>query len=101
LTAIDTDKLAKAIAEAAEEYERQHGHLPSKARVTLSKSERQDLVKTYQELSNEDAKREVIRKYAGNLDLAEAAEAIQKRDGGTYEAAVLVALEDDPELYQP
>jgi hypothetical protein len=37
--AVDTDKLAKAIAQAAEEYEKQYGHLPSKAKVTLSKSD--------------------------------------------------------------
>ena len=37
--AVDTDKLAKAIAEAAKEYERQYGHLPGKAKVTPSKSD--------------------------------------------------------------
>jgi hypothetical protein len=37
--AVDTDKLAKAIAEAAEEYERIYGHLPSKAKVTFSKAD--------------------------------------------------------------
>ena len=35
----DTDRLAKAIAEAAEAYERQYGHPPRKAKVTLSKTD--------------------------------------------------------------
>jgi hypothetical protein len=37
--AVDIDKLAKAIAKAAEEYEKRYGHLPSNAKVTLSKND--------------------------------------------------------------
>ena|SRR6266540_1036537 len=108
--AIDTSKLAKAIAEAAREYERQYGHLPAKARVTLSKSESEPwtpsnfeqaaINKAAADMDKKNAKREVLRKYQGNLQLAEAAEEIQKRDSGTYEQALLAVLNDDPSLYQ-
>jgi hypothetical protein len=49
---------------------------------------------------------EVIRKHAGNLVLAEHAEArlseLRKADPSTtYEQAVAVVLDEDPGLYQP
>jgi hypothetical protein len=49
---------------------------------------------------------EVIRKHAGNLVLAERAEArlgeLRKADPmTTYEQAVTVVLSEDPSLYQP
>lgn len=52
------------------------------------------------------AKAEVIRKHAGNLVLAERAEArlgeLRKADPMTsYEQAVAVVLDEDPGLYQP
>jgi hypothetical protein len=108
--AVDTDKLAKAIAEAAEEYERQYGHLPSKAKVTLSKSDAApdhgDVTEGYAISKAYTARAEVIRKHAGNLVLAERAEArlseLRKADPmATYEQAVSVVLDEDPGLYQP
>jgi hypothetical protein len=52
------------------------------------------------------ARAEVIRKHAGNLVLAERAEArlseLRKADPmATYEQAVTVVLGEDPSLYQP
>jgi hypothetical protein len=52
------------------------------------------------------ARAEVIRKHAGNLVLAERAEArlgeLRKADPlATYEQAVSVVLDEDPALYQP
>jgi hypothetical protein len=108
---VDTDKLAKAIAEAAEEYERQYGHLPSKAKVTLSKRDtsepdHRDVTEGYSISKAYTARAEVIRKHAGNLVLAERAEArlseLRKADPmTTYEQAVTVVLNEDPDLYQP
>ena len=104
--AVDTDKLAKAIAEAAEEYERQYGRLPSKAKVTLSKSDEQLVPEGYAIVKREEAKAEVIRKTVGNLALAEKAEArlgeLRKADPlTTYEEAVSVVLDENPDLYVP
>jgi hypothetical protein len=108
---VDVDKLAKAIAEAAEEYERQYGHLPSKAKITLSKSDtgepdHRDVTEGYAISKAYTARAEVIRKHAGNLALAERAEArlseLRKTDPmATYEQAVAVVLDEDPDLYQP
>jgi hypothetical protein len=108
---VDTDKLAKAIAEAAEEYERQYGRLPSKAKVTLSKSDTgppdpRDMSEGYAISTRHLARAEVIRRHAGNLVLAERAEArlgeLRKADPMTsYEQAVAVVLNEDPDLYEP
>jgi hypothetical protein len=107
---VDTDKLAKAIAEAAEEYERQHGQLPSKAKVTLSKSAEEldwrDVTEGYGISKAYTDRAEVIRKHQGNLVLAERAETrlgeLRKADPITsYEQAVSVVLGEDPSLYQP
>jgi hypothetical protein len=89
--AIDTNALAEAIAKAAEEYERQYGHLPSGARVTLSK---QDTA-----VALELAKQELARKTSANQDLAIIAKAIQKQ-GQTHAQAVLQTLNENPDLYQ-
>jgi hypothetical protein len=109
--AVDVDKLAKAIAEAAEEYERQHGYLPSNAKVTLSKSDtgepdHRDVTEGYAISKRYTDRAEVIRKHAGNLTLAERAEArlgeLRKADPmASYEQAVTVVLNEDPDLYRP
>jgi len=80
--AVDADKLAKAIAQAAEEFEREHGN------------EQAAINKAIQELDTTTAKLEILRKYKANLRVAGAAEEIVKRDGGSYERAVLMSLED-------
>ncbi len=108
--AIETDKLAKAIAEAAEEYERKYGHPPAKARVTLSKSDSStdttETLTAFEKMqlhATEDevlAKEELISKTQGNRRLAQVAKSIQKR-GQTTAQAVLEALNSNPELYQP
>jgi hypothetical protein len=84
--AIDTDQLVKAIAQAAEEFEREHGN------------ERAAINKAIQELDTTIAKLEILRKYKANLRVAAAAEEIMKRDGGSYERAVLMSLEGNSGL---
>jgi hypothetical protein len=77
----DTDQLVKAIAQAAEEFEREHGN----KQVAIDKAT--------QELDTTIAKLAILRRYKANLRVAAAAEAIVKRDGGSYERAVLMSLE--------
>ena len=65
-----------------------------------------DVSEGYSLVTRELAKAEVIRKTAGNLVLAERAEArlgeLRKADPMTsYEQAVAVVLGEDPSLYQP
>ena len=65
-----------------------------------------DVVKGYDISTREQARAEVIRKHAGNLALAERAEArlgeLRKADPlMTYEQAVAVVLDEDPSLYRP
>jgi hypothetical protein len=84
--AIDTDQLVKAIAQAAEEFEREHGN------------EQAAINKAIQELDTTIAKLEILRKYKANLRVAAAAEEIMKRDGGSYERAVLMSLEGNSGL---
>jgi hypothetical protein len=78
--ATDTDKLVKAIAQAAEEFEREHGN------------ERAAIDKAIQELDTTIAKLAVLRKYKADLRVAAAAEEIVKRNGGTFERAVLMSV---------
>jgi hypothetical protein len=78
--AIDTDQLVKAIAQAAEEFEREHGN------------EQAAINKAIQELDTTIAKLEILRKYKANLRVAAAAEEIVKRNGGSYERAVLMSV---------
>jgi hypothetical protein len=91
--AIDVNKIAKEIQEAAEAYERQYGRLPSRARVTLSK---EDTAVAY-----EIAKQELAHKTRANRQLDEVAEVIQVRDGGSHAQSVAKALDENPGLYRP
>jgi hypothetical protein len=84
--AIAADQLVKAIAQAAEEYEREHGN------------EQAAINKAIQELDTTIAKLEILRKYKANLRVAAAAEEIVKRDGGSYERAVLMSLDGNSGL---
>lgn len=75
-----------------------------KAHVVLWKSE--DVAEGYAISTRALAKAAVIRKHAGNVVLAERAEArlheLRKADPmTTYEQAVTVVLNEHPELYQP
>jgi hypothetical protein len=75
-----------------------------KAHVTLWKSE--DVAEGYAISTRELAKAAVIRKQVGNLVLADRAEArlseLRKADPlTTYEQAVSVVLNEQPDLYQP
>jgi hypothetical protein len=65
-----------------------------------------DVSQGYSISTRQLAKAEVIRKHAGNLVLAERAEArlseLRKTNSMTsYEQAVAVVLGEDPSLYQP
>lgn len=65
-----------------------------------------DVTEGYSISTRQLAKAEVIRKHAGNLVLAERAEArlseLRRADPTTsYEQAVAVVLGEDPGLYQP
>lgn len=90
--AMNVDKLAKAIAEAAEEYEQQYGHLPSKAKVTLSKADSLDqamqqvrIAKAREAQEDVEIVARVIRQHHPELSHAQ---------------AVSKALEARPEWYE-
>ena len=95
---VDVDALAKAIAEAAEEYEKQYGHPPSKARVTLSKAEAafadqvaEDWHQERQRISKADEARE---------DLDTIARVVRHHHPELSHAQVVTkALEAYPQLY--
>lgn len=90
--AVDVDQLAKAIAEAAEEYERTYGRLPSKARVTLSKSDSIDQAMQQVRLAKAQEARE---------DLEIVAQVIRQHHPELSHAqAVSKALEARPEWYE-
>jgi hypothetical protein len=76
------------------------------ARTDTGSPDPRDVSEGYSLVTRELAKAEVIRKHAGNLVLAERAEArlseLRKADPLTsYEQAVAVVLGEDPGLYQP
>jgi hypothetical protein len=75
-----------------------------KANVVLFKAE--DVPEGYAISTRALAKAAVVRKYLGNVLLAERAEArlseLRKAEPlTTYEQAVAVVLDENPELYQP
>jgi hypothetical protein len=98
--AIDVNKIAKEIAEAAEAYEKQYGHLPSRARVTLSKSDMAVAYELAKQEREQADRRELLRKAQANRQLDTVAEVIQVRDGGSHAQSVAKALDENPDLYQ-
>jgi hypothetical protein len=83
---IAADQLVKAIAQAADDYEREHGN------------EQAAIDKATRELDTTIAKLEVLRRYKADLRIAAAAEEIVKRNGGSYERAVLMSLDHNSGL---
>ena len=97
---IDWQKLQERIEKGLEEFRRLHGREPRSLQVIAKSDQPEDINKAYEDLSRNLAKANVIRKHQASLRLAEVAEEIKKRDGGTFEAACLTALNDDPSLYE-